>query len=46
MGDAKRAVCDGQTVATRVISDIAERTQTVAAHRRDYLLPPRPKKAS
>jgi putative phage-type endonuclease len=44
MGDAKRAVCDGQTVATRVISDIAERTQTVAAHRRDYLLAPREKK--
>lgn len=44
MGDAKRAVCDGQTVATRVISDIAERTQTVDAHRRDYLLAPREKK--
>lgn len=45
LGDARRAVHDGRTVATRVVTDIAERTQTVAAHTRDYLLAPR-KKAS
>lgn len=45
MGRAKRAVCGGERVATRVVSEIAERTQTVAAHRRDYLLAPRERKA-
>ena len=46
MGRAKRAVCAGERVATRVVSEIAERTQTVAAHRRDYLLAPRERKTS
>lgn len=44
MGSANRAACDGERVATRVISEVAERTQTVAAHRRDYLLAPRGKR--
>lgn len=44
MGRARRAVSDGQKVATHVITDIPESIRTVAAHRRDYLLPPREKK--
>lgn len=45
MGNARRAVWDGERVATRVISDIAESTRTVAAHRRDYLIAPKEKKS-
>lgn len=41
MGNARRAVFDGERVTTRVISEIAESTRLVKAHRRDYLLPPR-----
>ena len=41
MGNARVAAHDGQKVATRVISEVAESTRTVAAHRRDYLLAPR-----
>jgi putative phage-type endonuclease len=44
MGPARRGTVAGEKVVTRVVSDIAERTQTVAAHRRDYLLAPRGKK--
>lgn len=43
MGNAKRAVCEGDRVATRVISDIPESTITRAAHRRDYLIAPKAK---
>lgn len=43
MGSARRAVWDGELVATRVISDIAESSRTVAAHRRDYLIAPKAK---
>ena len=47
MGSAHRAVtADGRRVATRVITDIPEQTITRAAHRRDYLLPPRERKTS
>lgn len=45
MGSARRAVLDGRKIATRVITDIAESTRTVAAHRRDYLLAPRETKS-
>lgn len=41
MGDARRAKCTTGHVATRVVTDVAESTVTRAAHRRDYLLPPR-----
>lgn len=44
MGSARRATVDGRKVATRVITEVAESTVTRAAHRRDYLLPPREKK--
>ncbi len=45
LGPARRATVDGLKVATRVISEVAESTRTIAAHRRDYLLTPRGKKA-
>lgn len=45
MGSARCAVHNGHKVATRVITDIAESTRTVAAHRRDYLLAPREAKS-
>lgn len=46
MGTARRAVWGsgpwhGEKLATRVITDIAESTRVVKAHRRDYLLAPR-----
>jgi len=41
MGDARRATVDGRHVVTRIVTDVAESTRTVAAHRRDYLLPTR-----
>jgi hypothetical protein len=44
MGRARKATFTGGHVATRVISEVAESTRTVAAHRRDYLLPPRERK--
>lgn len=44
MGNAHKATSGGRKVATRVITEVEKRTQTVAAHRRDYLLPPRSKK--
>lgn len=47
MGPARRAVDPaGQRVVTRVVTDVAERTQTVAAHTRDYLLASKPRRAS
>lgn len=45
MGSARRATFDGERIATRVISEVAESTRTVAAHRRDYLLAPREPKS-
>lgn len=44
-GSARRIESwSGRKVATHVITDVAEATMTRAAHRRDYLLPPREKK--
>lgn len=45
MGSAKKATVGGSFVASHTITDVAERTQTVAAHRRDYLNAPREKKS-
>jgi putative phage-type endonuclease len=44
MGRAKRAASTAGHVATRTVSEIAESTVTRAAHRRDYLTPPRERK--
>lgn len=43
-GSARRIESwSGRKIATHVITDVAESTVTRAAHRRDYLLPPRSK---
>lgn len=44
MGSAHYGAHNGQKIATRVVTEVAESTRTVAAHRRDYLLPPRERK--
>lgn len=44
-GDLRRAAVTGdRKVATRTISEIAESTRHVAAHRRDYLTPAKERK--